>query len=92
MTPDRIFARCAWRLLPLIIAAFIVNFLDRTNGQPLIGIDETPVPQEARQNTWATQPIPKGDAFVRQCPEPDPNFALSGCKANNCSERPTTSH
>ena len=31
MTPDRIFARCAWRLLPLIIAAFIVNFLDRTN-------------------------------------------------------------
>src|SRR5437868_4869659 len=28
---DRIFAKCAWRLLPLIIAAFIINFLDRTN-------------------------------------------------------------
>jgi quinohemoprotein ethanol dehydrogenase len=56
-----------------------VYFLDRTNGQPLIGIDETPVPQEPRQNTWPTQPIPKGDAFVRQCPEPDPNFPVSGC-------------
>jgi quinohemoprotein ethanol dehydrogenase len=56
-----------------------VYFLDRTNGQPLIGIDEKPVPQEPRQNTWATQPIPQGDAFVRQCPEEDPNFALSGC-------------
>jgi len=56
-----------------------VYFLDRTNGQPLIGIDETAVPQEPRQNTWATQPIPKGDAFVRQCPEQDSQFALSGC-------------
>ncbi|HEY0581408.1 MAG TPA: PQQ-binding-like beta-propeller repeat protein [Chloroflexota bacterium] len=56
-----------------------VYFLDRTNGTPLIGIDETPVPQEPRQNTWPTQPIPRGDAFVRQCPEPDPNFPLSGC-------------
>ncbi len=28
---DRVFAKCAWRLLPLITAAFIVNFLDRTN-------------------------------------------------------------
>jgi quinohemoprotein ethanol dehydrogenase len=54
-------------------------FLDRTDGTPLIGIDETPVPQDARQNTWPTQPIPQGDAFVRQCPEPDPNFAVSGC-------------
>jgi len=56
-----------------------VYFLDRSNGTPLIGIDETPVPQEPRQNTWATQPIPRGDAFVRQCPEADPNFPLSGC-------------
>ena len=54
-------------------------FLDRTNGQPLIGIDEMPVPQEPRQNTWPTQPIPQGDAFVRHCPEPDPSFAVSGC-------------
>jgi alcohol dehydrogenase (cytochrome c) len=54
-------------------------FLDRTNGQPLIGIDEKPVPQEPRQNTWPTQPYPQGDAFVRQCPEADPSFPLSGC-------------
>ena len=43
-----------------------VYILDRTNGRPLIGIDETPVPQEPRQATSKTQPIPKGDAFVPQ--------------------------
>lgn len=31
MTADRIFVKCARRLLPLIVAAFIINFLDRTN-------------------------------------------------------------
>ena len=43
-----------------------VYILDRTNGKPLIGIDEKPVPQEPRQFTSATQPIPRGDAFVPQ--------------------------
>jgi quinohemoprotein ethanol dehydrogenase len=43
-----------------------VYLLDRTNGTPLVGIDETPVPQEPRQATAATQPIPRGDAFVPQ--------------------------
>jgi alcohol dehydrogenase (cytochrome c) len=38
--------------------------LDRENGTPLIGIDEKPVPQEARQMTAATQPFPRGDAIV----------------------------
>ena len=41
-----------------------VYILDRTNGKPLIGIDEKPVPQEKRQLTSATQPFPRGDAFV----------------------------
>jgi len=40
--------------------------LDRTNGEPLVGIDERPVPQEPRQATAATQPYPRGDAFVPQ--------------------------
>ena len=40
--------------------------LDRTNGEPLIGIEERPVPQELRQATSATQPYPVGDAFVPQ--------------------------
>jgi alcohol dehydrogenase (cytochrome c) len=40
--------------------------LDRENGKPLIGIDEKPVPQEARQKTAATQPFPRGDAVVPQ--------------------------
>jgi len=53
--------------------------LDRTNGQPLVGIDEAPVPQEPRQNTSPTQPIPRGDAFVDQCAEPAAGFPLSGC-------------
>ncbi|MBV9895726.1 MAG: PQQ-binding-like beta-propeller repeat protein, partial [Chloroflexi bacterium] len=53
--------------------------LDRTNGQPLVGIDEQPVPQEPRQNTSPTQPIPKGDAFVNQCAEPVEGFPVTGC-------------
>src|SRR5438105_7854668 len=56
-----------------------VYFLDRTNGQPLVGINETPVPQEPRQNTSPTQPIPVGDAFVDQCGQAVPDFPLTGC-------------
>ena len=43
-----------------------VYILDRVTGKPLIGIDETPVPQESRQNTAATQPFPIGDPVVPQ--------------------------
>ena len=43
-----------------------VYILDRTNGRPLIGIEERPVPQEPRQATARTQPFPVGDAFVPQ--------------------------
>jgi alcohol dehydrogenase (cytochrome c) len=43
-----------------------VYILDRTNGKPLIGIEERPVPQEPRQATSPTQPYPIGDAFVPQ--------------------------
>jgi PQQ-dependent dehydrogenase (methanol/ethanol family) len=40
--------------------------LDRTNGQPLVGIEERPVPQEPRQATSPTQPYPLGDPVVPQ--------------------------
>jgi alcohol dehydrogenase (cytochrome c) len=40
--------------------------LDRETGQPLIGIEERPVPQQPRQATAATQPYPRGDAIVPQ--------------------------
>ncbi len=43
-----------------------VYILDRTNGKPLLGIDEKPVPQEPLQFTSPTQPYPRGDAFVPQ--------------------------
>ena len=43
-----------------------VYVLDRSNGEPLIGIEERPVPQEPRQATAATQPYPVGDAFMPQ--------------------------
>jgi quinohemoprotein ethanol dehydrogenase len=43
-----------------------VYILDRTNGKPLIGIDEKAVPQDARQHTAQTQPFPVGDAFSPQ--------------------------
>lgn len=38
--------------------------LDRVTGKPIIGINETAVPQEPRQNTAATQPFPDGDSIV----------------------------
>lgn len=43
-----------------------IYFLDRTNGEPLIGIEEKPVPQLAEQKTSPTQPFPVGDSFVPQ--------------------------
>src|SRR5205823_6557771 len=57
-----------------------VYILDRTNGKPLIGIEERPVPQEPRQKTAKTQPYPIGDATVPQCvDEPMPGYDKVGC-------------
>ena len=28
---DRVFAKCAWRLIPFMALLFLVNFIDRTN-------------------------------------------------------------
>ena len=63
---------------------YVINARD---GNPLLQIDEKPVPQSAFQNTSATQPIPVGDAFARQCPTqskfpaqaPDNQAFLFGC-------------
>jgi PQQ-dependent dehydrogenase (methanol/ethanol family) len=41
-----------------------VYILDRETGEPLIGIEERPVPQEPRQATAATQPYPIGDEII----------------------------
>ena len=43
-----------------------VYLLDRTDGKPLIGINETPVMQEPTQANSPTQPVPVGDALVVQ--------------------------
>ena len=43
-----------------------VYILDRTDGKPLIGIEERAVLQEPRQKTAATQPYPIGDALTPQ--------------------------
>ncbi|MCP5143981.1 MAG: PQQ-binding-like beta-propeller repeat protein [Gammaproteobacteria bacterium] len=40
--------------------------LDRVTGEPLLGVEERPVPQEPRMATAATQPYPVGEAFVPQ--------------------------
>jgi PQQ-dependent dehydrogenase (methanol/ethanol family) len=53
--------------------------LDRTNGQPLVGIDEKQVPQMGVQNTAPTQPYPIGDSFVPQaCTEDIGDYPTSG--------------
>ena len=44
-----------------------VYILNRKNGKPLYGIPEVKVPQLKSVNTHATQPIPNGDSFSRQC-------------------------
>ena len=36
-----------------------VYILDRISGEPLLGIEERPVPQEPRQKTFPPSPIPK---------------------------------
>lgn len=41
-----------------------VYILDRITGKPLVGITETPVPQNASQKTARTQPIPDGDEVM----------------------------
>ncbi len=56
-----------------------VYILDRTNGKPLIGIEERPVPQDPRQKTAKTQPYPIGDATVPQCAELLPGYTKAGC-------------
>jgi quinohemoprotein ethanol dehydrogenase len=56
-----------------------VYILDRTNGKPLIGIDEKPVPQEPLQKTAATQPFPVGDNTVPTCAKPLPGYDKPGC-------------
>ena len=56
-----------------------VYILDRTNGKPLVGIEERPVPQEPRQKTAKTQPFPLGDATVPQCADLLPGYDKSGC-------------
>ena len=56
-----------------------VYILDRTNGKPLIGIEERPVPQEPRQKTAKTQPYPIGDATVPLCARPMEGYEKAGC-------------
>lgn len=43
-----------------------VYILDRVTGEPLLPIEERPVPIEPRQATALTQPFPVGDAVVPQ--------------------------
>jgi alcohol dehydrogenase (cytochrome c) len=52
--------------------------LDRVTGEPLIPTPETPVPQDPRQKTAATQPIPSGDPTAPQCSDVLPGF-VQGC-------------
>jgi quinohemoprotein ethanol dehydrogenase len=56
-----------------------VYYLDRTNGEPLIGMEYRAVPQDPRQATAETQPHPVGDKFGPHCADPVPGFPLAGC-------------
>jgi alcohol dehydrogenase (cytochrome c) len=67
-------------------------FLDRTNGQPLIGINETPVEQEPRQASSPTQPIPVGDPYMNQCGDPVPGFPITKCIFGTFWDTPVVFH
>src|SRR5216684_1185039 len=69
-----------------------IYWLDRTNGQPLIPINETPVEQEPRQATAATQPIPVGDPFMNQCGDPVAGFPITKCIYGTFWDIPTVFH
>ena len=47
-----------------------IYMLDRETGEPLYGIDEKPVPQDPKQHTSPTQPIPRNGAFIPHGPVP----------------------
>ena len=56
-----------------------VYLLDRTNGQPLVPIDDKDVPQNAAQHTGAKQPFPQSDAFVpQQCSQQIGSYPMGG--------------
>jgi PQQ-dependent dehydrogenase (methanol/ethanol family) len=59
--------------------------LDRKTGEAPLGISERPMPQDARQLTWPTQPVPDQGGYLEQCVTPpdlggpipgDPNRAV----------------
>jgi PQQ-dependent dehydrogenase (methanol/ethanol family) len=58
--------------------------LDRRDGSPIIDIEERPVPVDARQKSWPTQPYSRGGPFIPNCPTTEgparavPNFK-TGC-------------
>ncbi|MFT4085476.1 MAG: PQQ-binding-like beta-propeller repeat protein [Nocardioides sp.] len=45
--------------------------LDRTNGKPILPMEERAVPQDSRQKTSATQPYPTGESYLPQAPRLD---------------------
>lgn len=49
----------------VVSKAGFLYVLDRRSGVPLTPVIETPVPQDATQQTAATQPIPQGDWVIR---------------------------
>jgi outer membrane protein assembly factor BamB/plastocyanin len=41
--------------------------LDRTNGKPVLAVEDRLVPIDTRSNAWPTQPFPVVGAFIEQC-------------------------
>ncbi len=41
--------------------------LDRTNGAPVLGVEERPVSQDSRQLSWPTQPYPLQPSWLLDC-------------------------
>lgn len=70
MAPVLVDTRIRGRLRKLIVYGSktgMYYILDRRDGSAPLGIDEVPVPQEPRQKTSPTQPMPKQGAWTETC-------------------------
>ncbi|MFL6143187.1 MAG: PQQ-binding-like beta-propeller repeat protein [Labedaea sp.] len=67
MAPVLVDARIRGRMRKLVVYGSkcgMYYILDRRDGSAPLGIDERPVPQDERQQTWPTQPFPRQGSWT----------------------------
>ena len=53
MAEHKIFAKCAWRLIPFMALLFVVNYIDRTNAGFAAGVlNDIPTESRLEPKEW----------------------------------------